>query len=118
MQNYVENMWCNMKQFFEKNCFMLAATDNFGNAYKNSSSGRMRAHDTIITLFQMQPDNHIQKPPKGSLDLTNTLNLKKLLCQEIHSSQSSQKLHSVTHFKSKMSSICTKHLKTNLRNVR
>ena len=42
---------------------------------KNSLSGRMHAHDTAITLFQVQPDKHIQKPPKDSLDLINALNL-------------------------------------------
>ena len=75
-----------------KNCFTLAAMDNFGNAGKNSSSKRMHAHDTAITLFQVQPDKHIQKLPKDSLDLTNAPNLNKLLCQTIYSFHSSQKL--------------------------
>ena len=77
---------------FDKNCFTSAAMDNFDNADKNSLSGRMHAHDTAITLFQVQPDNHIHKPPKDSLDLTNAPNLNKLLCQEIHSFHSSEKL--------------------------
>ena len=77
---------------FERDCFTLAAMDNFDNADKNSISGRMHEHDTAITLFQVQPDMHIQKPPKVSLDLTNAPNLNKLLCQEIHSFHSSQKL--------------------------
>ena len=66
--------------------------DNFDNADKNSLSGRMHAHDTAVTLFQVQPDKHTQKPPKHSLDLTNAPNLGKLLGQEIHSFYSSQKL--------------------------
>ena len=52
----------------------------------------MHAHDTAITLFQVQPDNHIRKLPKDALDLTNALNLNKLLFHEIHSFHSSQKL--------------------------
>ena len=67
----------------DKNCFTVAAMDNCGNADKNSLSGRMYAHDTAKTLFQVQPDNHIQKYPKYSLDLTNALNLNKLLFQGI-----------------------------------
>ena len=39
----------------------------------------------------MQPDKHIKKPLKDSLDLTNAPNLNKLLCQTIHSFHSSQK---------------------------
>ena len=64
---------------------MLAAMDKFDNADKNGFSGRMHIHDTAIKLFQVQPDNHIQKPQKDSLDLTNAANLNKLLYQEIHS---------------------------------
>ena len=52
----------------------------------------MHAHDTAITLFQVQPDNHIRKLPKDALDLTNALNLNKLLFHEIHSFHSAQKL--------------------------
>ena len=66
--------------------------DNYGNTDKNSLSGRMHDHDTAITLFQVQPDNHIQKFPKDSLDLTSALNLNKLLFQEIRFFHSSQKL--------------------------
>ena len=66
--------------------------DNIDNADENSLPGTMHAHDTAITLFQVQPDNHIQNPPKGYLDLTNAANLNQLLCQEIHSNHSSQKL--------------------------
>ena len=63
---------------------MLAAMDKFDNADKNGFSGRMHTHDTAIKLFQVQPDNHIQKPEKDSLDLTIATN-PKLLYQEIHS---------------------------------
>ena len=51
----------------------------------------MHDRDTAITLFQVQPDNHIQKPPKDSLEITNAPNFNKLLCQEIYSFYSSQK---------------------------
>ena len=71
---------------------MLAAMDKFDNADKNGFSGRMHIHDTAITLFKVQPDNPIQKIPKDSLDLTNALNLNKLLFQEIHVLHSSQKI--------------------------
>ena len=57
--------------------------DNCRNADKNSLSGRMYAHDTAKTLFQVQPDNHVQKYPKYSLDLSNALNLNELLFQGI-----------------------------------
>ena len=77
---------------FDKNCFAFSARDNYDNADKNSLSGRMHIHDTAITLFKVQPDNHIQKIPKDSLDLTNALNLNKLLFQEIHVLHSSQKI--------------------------
>ena len=43
----------------DKNCFMLPAMDHMNNANKNSLSGRMHAHDTAITLFQVQPEKHI-----------------------------------------------------------
>ena len=52
----------------------------------------MHAHDTAITLFQVQPDKHIQKPPKDSLDLTNAPNLNTLFRQKIHFFHYSQKL--------------------------
>ena len=68
---------------FDKNCFTFAAMDNCRNADKNSLSGRMYAHDTAETLFQVQPDNHVQKYPKYSLDLSNALNLNELLFQGI-----------------------------------
>ena len=84
---------------------------------KNSLSGRMHVYDIALTLFQVQPGNHTQKPQKDSLDLTNVPNLNKLVCQEIHYFHSSKNLPLVTHFKSKMSCIWTKHLKTSLRNV-
>ena len=59
--------------------------DSFDNADKSSLSGKMHAHDTAITLFQVQLGKYIQKPQKDSLDLTNASNFNKLLCQEIHS---------------------------------
>ena len=90
--------------------------DNFDNATKNSLSGRMHAHDIAKNLFQVQPDKHIQEPPKDSLDLINAPNLNKMLCQKINSFHSSSKLP-LSYFKSKMSCIWTKHLKTNLRNM-
>ena len=99
---------------FDETCFTLAAMNNFGNADKSSWSGRMHAHDTAISLFQVQRETHVQKPPKHSLDLKNAPSLNKLPCQEIHSFHSSQSFHSVIHFKSKMSLIWTKHLKANL----
>ena len=71
---------------------MIAAMDNFGNVDKNSLSGRMHGHNTAITWFQVQQENHIQKPPKDSLDLTNALNLNKLLFQEIYPFHFSLKL--------------------------
>ena len=61
---------------FGKTCLTLAAMDNFGNADKNSLSGRIHAYDTTITLFQVQSDKYIQKPPKDSLHLTNVSNLR------------------------------------------
>ena len=66
--------------------------DKFGNCdnNKNSLSGKIQADDTAIALFQVQPDNHIQEPPKDSLDLTNVPNLNKLFCQEMHSIHFSQ----------------------------
>ena len=81
-----------LPNLFDKNCLAFAATDNYGNLDKNSLSGRIHAHDTAITLFQVQLDHHIQKLSKDTLDLTNALNLNKLLFQEIHSFHSSQKL--------------------------
>ena len=83
----LQNVECHvpLSSHFDKNF-------NFGNADKNSLSGRIHAHDTTITLFQVQPDKHLQKFPKDSLDLTNAPNLNKLLCQDIHYFYSSQKL--------------------------
>ena len=55
----------------DKNCFTLAAMDNFDNADKNSLSISKNASSrfsTAITLFQVQPDKHIQKPPKRLLN--------------------------------------------------
>ena len=48
-----------LPNLFDKNRFTFAATDNYGNLDKNSLSGRIHAHDTAITLFQVQLDNHI-----------------------------------------------------------
>ena len=59
---------------------------------KNSLSGRMHVYDLALTLFQVQPGNHTQKPQKDSLDLTNVPNLNKLFCQEIHYFHSSKNL--------------------------
>ena len=102
---------------FDKNCFLLAAADNFDNADKNSLSRRMHGHDTALTLLQEQPDNHIQKPSKDSLDLTNAPNLNKLLVRKFIPSILLKSFHSVTDFKPKMGCIWTRHLKMNLRNV-
>ena len=66
--------------------------NNFDNADTNSLSGTMPAQDTATTLFQVQSDNHRQKPPIDCLDLSNAQNLNRLLYQEIHSFHSSQKL--------------------------
>lgn len=51
---------------------------------KKSLSERMHAHHTAITLFPVQRNNHVQKPPKDTIDLTNAPNLDRLLCQEIY----------------------------------
>lgn len=106
---------CTSTRYFDKNYFMLAALDNFDkNADKNSLSEIMHAHHTTIPLFQVQPDNHIQKFPKDFLDLTNSLKVNKL---RFIPSILLKTFHSVTQLKSKMSSTWNKHLKKNLRNV-
>ena len=106
---------CTSTRYFDKNYFMLAALDNFDkNADKNSLSEIMHAHHTTIPLFQVQPDNHIQKFPKDFLDLTNSLKVNKL---RFIPSILLKTFHSVTQLKSKMSSTWSKHLKKNLRNV-
>ena len=106
---------CTSTRYFDKNDFMLAAMDNLDkDADKNSLSDIMHAHHTTITLFQVQPDNHIQKFPKDSLDLTNFVKINKL---RFIPSILLKTFHSVTQLKPKMSSTWTKHLKTNLRNV-
>ena len=80
-----------LPSYFDKNCFTLAAMDKFDNADKNSLSGRIHAQNTATTYFKCI-QTIIYRNPQDSLDLTNAPNLNKLLCKEIHSFHSSQKL--------------------------
>ena len=68
---------------FDANNFTLAAMDNFDNADRNSLSGTMHAHDTAMTLFQVKPISHPEKPQKSTFDLSNTPDLHELPCQKI-----------------------------------
>ena len=68
---------------FDANNFTLAAMDNFDNADRNSLSGTMHAHDTAMTLFQIKPISHPEKPPKSTFDLSNAPDLHELPCQKI-----------------------------------
>ena len=48
-----------LSSHFDKNCFTLPAMDHMNNANKSSLSGRMHAHDTAVTLFQLEPEKHV-----------------------------------------------------------
>ena len=68
---------------FSKDEFTIGAFDNFNHSDRSSLSGTFSNHDTVMTLFQVKPEQPSKKPDKTQIDLTKVTTKGKLLpCQE------------------------------------
>ena len=68
---------------FSIDVFTIGVFVNFDHSNRSSLSGKFSNHDTVMTLFQVKPEQPSKKPDKTQIDLTKVTTKGKLLpCQE------------------------------------
>ena len=67
---------------FSKDKFTIGAFDNFDHSDRSSLSLKLRNHGSVMTLFQVKPEQPPTKPDKTQIDLIKVTTKGKLPCQE------------------------------------
>ena len=68
-----------LRSHFTNENFTFTAFDNFDHQDESSASRKFSTHDTVITLFQVKPENLPSRPLK-----TGIIPYKALICMELH----------------------------------